>query len=117
MTTTRAERVREAQYLRSLGLTLIQIGETLGVGRSTASSYLSDPDLSGREREYKEFDRLLEQDTILENLVLTGLRAAGSFPSSGSNGGASPVASSTICAARVFTSCGRLRERSGTVKL
>lgn len=33
--------------------------------------------LAGREREYEEFDRLLEQDRILENLVLTGLRGVG----------------------------------------
>jgi hypothetical protein len=35
------------------------------------------PHLAGREREYEEFDRLLEQDTILENMVLTGLRGVG----------------------------------------
>src|ERR1044072_6330175 len=35
------------------------------------------PSLAGREREYDEFDRLLEQDQILENLVLTGLRGVG----------------------------------------
>jgi hypothetical protein len=35
------------------------------------------PHLAGREREYKEFDRLLEQDDILENMVLTGLRGVG----------------------------------------
>jgi AAA ATPase domain len=35
------------------------------------------PHLAGREREYQEFDRLLEQDEILENLVLTGLRGVG----------------------------------------
>jgi hypothetical protein len=35
------------------------------------------PHLAGREREYHEFDRLLEQDTILENMVLTGLRGVG----------------------------------------
>ncbi|MFA5890552.1 MAG: ATP-binding protein [Actinomycetota bacterium] len=35
------------------------------------------PHLAGREREYREFDRLLEQQTILENLVLTGLRGVG----------------------------------------
>jgi hypothetical protein len=35
------------------------------------------PHLAGREREYAEFDRLLEQDEILENLVLTGLRGVG----------------------------------------
>jgi hypothetical protein len=35
------------------------------------------PYLAGREREYGEFDRLLEQDQILENLVLTGLRGVG----------------------------------------
>jgi hypothetical protein len=35
------------------------------------------PHLAGREREYNEFDRLLEQDTILENMVLTGLRGVG----------------------------------------
>lgn len=35
------------------------------------------PHLAGREREYAEFERLLEQDEILENLVLTGLRGVG----------------------------------------
>jgi hypothetical protein len=35
------------------------------------------PHLAGREREYAEFDRLLAQDTILENMVLTGLRGVG----------------------------------------
>lgn len=35
------------------------------------------PHLAGRESEYAEFDRLLEQDEILENLVLTGLRGVG----------------------------------------
>src|ERR1700729_126241 len=35
------------------------------------------PHLAGRERGYEEFDRLLEQDEILENLVLTGLRGGG----------------------------------------
>jgi len=35
------------------------------------------PHLAGREREYAEFDRLLSQDEILENLVLTGLRGVG----------------------------------------
>jgi AAA ATPase domain len=35
------------------------------------------PHLAGREGEYKEFERLLEQDTILENMVLTGLRGVG----------------------------------------
>jgi AAA ATPase domain len=35
------------------------------------------PYLAGREDEYDEFDRLLQQDEILENLVLTGLRGAG----------------------------------------
>ncbi len=35
------------------------------------------PHLAGREAEYEEFDRLLDQDTILENLVLTGLRGVG----------------------------------------
>ncbi|MGN6557768.1 MAG: AAA family ATPase [Solirubrobacterales bacterium] len=35
------------------------------------------PHLAGREREYAEFDRLLLQDEILENLVLTGLRGVG----------------------------------------
>lgn len=35
------------------------------------------PHLAGREREYAKFDRLLEQDTILENMVLTGLRGVG----------------------------------------
>lgn len=35
------------------------------------------PYLAGREAERDEFARLLEQDTILENLVLTGLRGVG----------------------------------------
>lgn len=35
------------------------------------------PHLAGRERELEEFNRLLEQDDILENLVLTGLRGVG----------------------------------------
>src|SRR3954454_16701111 len=35
------------------------------------------PYLAGREREYEEFQRLLQQDQILENLVLTGLRGVG----------------------------------------
>lgn len=35
------------------------------------------PYLAGREQEYSELDRLLEQDEILENLVLTGLRGVG----------------------------------------
>ncbi|MGI8792319.1 MAG: AAA family ATPase [Acidimicrobiales bacterium] len=35
------------------------------------------PYLAGREAEFAEFDRLLEQDTILENMVLTGLRGVG----------------------------------------
>lgn len=35
------------------------------------------PYLAGREREYEEFDRLLDQEPILENLVLTGLRGVG----------------------------------------
>jgi AAA ATPase-like protein len=35
------------------------------------------PYLAGRESEYEEFDRLLQQDEILENLVLTGLRGVG----------------------------------------
>jgi hypothetical protein len=37
------------------------------------------PHLAGRQREYAEFDRLLEQDEILENMVLTGLRGLGSY--------------------------------------
>jgi hypothetical protein len=35
------------------------------------------PYLAGRHQEYEEFDQLLEQTTILENLVLTGLRGVG----------------------------------------
>lgn len=35
------------------------------------------PHLAGREREQEEFERLLSQDTILENMVLTGLRGVG----------------------------------------
>ena len=35
------------------------------------------PYLAGREREKSEFSKLLEQEVILENLVLTGLRGVG----------------------------------------
>ena len=35
------------------------------------------PYLAGRDDERREFERLLEQDVILENLVLTGLRGVG----------------------------------------
>lgn len=35
------------------------------------------PHLAGRKAEYDEFDRLIGQDTILENMVLTGLRGVG----------------------------------------
>jgi uncharacterized protein (UPF0297 family) len=35
------------------------------------------PHLAGREDERREFERLLDQDVILENLVLTGLRGVG----------------------------------------
>lgn len=35
------------------------------------------PYLAGREQETREFSKLLEQDTILKNLVLTGLRGLG----------------------------------------
>ncbi len=35
------------------------------------------PHLAGREREFEEFDRLIAQETILENMVLTGLRGVG----------------------------------------
>src|ERR1700722_17049577 len=35
------------------------------------------PYLAGRERETAEFHQLLEQDTILSNLILTGLRGLG----------------------------------------
>ncbi|MFQ5717000.1 MAG: AAA family ATPase [Nitrospinales bacterium] len=35
------------------------------------------PYLAGRSREIKEFEKLLKQDTILDNLVLTGLRGVG----------------------------------------
>src|ERR1700679_1027400 len=35
------------------------------------------PYLAGRERETEEFHQLLEQDTILSNLILTGLRGLG----------------------------------------
>lgn len=35
------------------------------------------PHLAGRETEYVEFEKLLDQDTILENLILTGLRGVG----------------------------------------
>lgn len=35
------------------------------------------PHLAGREREHQEFDQLLEQNEILNNVVLTGLRGVG----------------------------------------
>jgi hypothetical protein len=35
------------------------------------------PHLAGREREYREFEKLLEQEEILDNLILTGLRGIG----------------------------------------
>ena len=35
------------------------------------------PYLAGRENEKKEFARLLEQDVILENMVMSGLRGVG----------------------------------------
>ena len=35
------------------------------------------PYLAGRVKETKEFEKLLEQDTILENVILTGLRGVG----------------------------------------
>src|SRR5437667_9211064 len=35
------------------------------------------PYLAGREKETEEFLRLLSQDVVLENLVLTGLRGVG----------------------------------------
>lgn len=35
------------------------------------------PYLAGRKEEKKEFERILEQETILENMVLTGLRGVG----------------------------------------
>ena len=35
------------------------------------------PHLAGREHEHREFERLLEQEEILENMVLTGLRGVG----------------------------------------
>jgi hypothetical protein len=35
------------------------------------------PHLAGREKEIEEFRHLLEQDTVLKNLVLTGLRGLG----------------------------------------
>ena len=35
------------------------------------------PYLAGREEELAEFEKALEQDTILENVILTGLRGAG----------------------------------------
>ena len=35
------------------------------------------PHLAGREKEIKEFKRLLDQDVILENMLLTGLRGTG----------------------------------------
>ncbi|MGH2455640.1 MAG: ATP-binding protein, partial [Candidatus Limnocylindria bacterium] len=35
------------------------------------------PHLAGREDATREFERLLVQDTILENLILTGLRGVG----------------------------------------
>lgn len=35
------------------------------------------PHLAGREKEFAEFSRLLQQDEILENMILTGLRGVG----------------------------------------
>lgn len=35
------------------------------------------PYLAGRDAEKKEFARLLKQSTILENMILTGLRGVG----------------------------------------
>jgi predicted AAA+ superfamily ATPase len=35
------------------------------------------PHLAGREREQREFGRVLDQTVILENVVLTGLRGVG----------------------------------------
>lgn len=35
------------------------------------------PHLAGREGEYEEFDQILEQEEILKNVVLTGLRGVG----------------------------------------
>ncbi|OGP85243.1 MAG: hypothetical protein A2Y95_02770 [Deltaproteobacteria bacterium RBG_13_65_10] len=35
------------------------------------------PYLAGREKDIKEFEKLLEQDIILDNMVLTGLRGVG----------------------------------------
>ena len=35
------------------------------------------PYLAGRQEEQHEFERLLAQETILENMVLTGLRGVG----------------------------------------
>jgi hypothetical protein len=35
------------------------------------------PHLAGRERQYEEFEKLLKQDEILDNLILTGLRGVG----------------------------------------
>jgi len=37
----------------------------------------SPPYLAGRKEETKEFERLLAQDTLLENMILTGLRGVG----------------------------------------
>lgn len=35
------------------------------------------PHLAGREEQYEEFDKLLQQEEIIENMVLTGLRGVG----------------------------------------
>lgn len=35
------------------------------------------PYLAGRKEEKKEFERILEQETVLENMILTGLRGVG----------------------------------------
>jgi hypothetical protein len=37
----------------------------------------SPPYLAGRKEETKEFERLLQQDVLLENMILTGLRGVG----------------------------------------
>jgi hypothetical protein len=45
-TTSRAERVREAQRLRAEGLLLREIGQRMGVAKTTVHAWLSDPDRS-----------------------------------------------------------------------
>lgn len=52
---TRAENVAEAQRLRGEGLSVSQIAVQMGVGRSTASTWLADPDLSKQRARHARY--------------------------------------------------------------